>query len=132
MKNINGNHVGLRLAILGWMLCTMLSVHAQNVCETIRLDEGWKFSLGNAADTAQPGFRHIIMKPFPDKRLGHLDAEYKSAAGLIKSSWKYEGDKWIWKFTIPKGATASVTLPGETQSHEYQAGSYTIKMNLDK
>ena len=72
------------------------------------------------------------MKPFPDKRLGHLDAEYKSAAGLIKSSWKYEGDKWIWKFTIPKGATASVTLPGETQSREYQPGSYTIKMNLDK
>ena len=53
MKNINGNHVGLRLAILGWMLCTMLSVHAQNVRETIRLDEGWKFSLGNAADPAK-------------------------------------------------------------------------------
>ena len=97
------------------------------VCQWI-----WETAAGIAADTAQPGFRHIIMKPFPDKRLGHLDAEYKSAAGLIKSSWKYEGDKWIWKFTIPKGATASVTLPGETQSREYQAGSYTIKMNLDK
>ena len=97
------------------------------VCQWI-----WETAAGIAADTAQPGFRHIIMKPFPDKRLGHLDAEYKSAAGLIKSSWKYEGDKWIWKFTIPKGATASVTLPGETQSQEYQPGSYTIKMNLDK
>ena len=53
MKNINGNRVGMRLAILGWMLCTLLSVHAQNVRETIRLDEGWKFSLGNAADPAK-------------------------------------------------------------------------------
>ena len=53
MKNINGNRVGLRLAILGWMLCTMLTVYAQNVRETIRLDEGWKFSLGNAADPAK-------------------------------------------------------------------------------
>jgi alpha-L-rhamnosidase len=97
------------------------------VCQWI-----WETAAGIAADTAQPGFRHIIMKPIPDKRLGYLDAEYQSAAGLIKSSWKYEGDKWIWKFTIPKGATASVTLPGETQSREYQAGSYTIKMNLNK
>ena len=95
------------------------------VCQWI-----WENVAGIAADVAQPGFRHIIMKPVPDKRLGHVDAEYKSVAGLIKSSWKYEGDKWIWKFTIPKGATASVTLPGETQSREYQAGSYTVKLNL--
>ena len=35
--------------------------------------------------------KHIIMKPIPDKRLGHVTAEYRSAAGLIKSAWKYEG-----------------------------------------
>jgi alpha-L-rhamnosidase len=64
------------------------------------------------------------MKPVPDARLGHLDAEYKSAAGVIKSSWKYEGNKWIWNFTIPEGATASVTLPGQTKAEEYTAGTY--------
>ena len=69
------------------------------------------------------------MKPVPDKRLGSLDAEYNSAAGLIKSSWKYEGDTWVWNFTIPEGAKATVTLPGETESTEYTAGSYTIKQN---
>ena len=68
------------------------------------------------------------MKPVPDKRLGSLDAEYKSAAGVIKSSWKYEGDQWVWNFTVPKGARATVTLPGETQSKDYEAGSYTVKM----
>ncbi|MCQ2159270.1 MAG: hypothetical protein MJY43_05590, partial [Bacteroidales bacterium] len=59
-------------------------------------------------------------------RLGHLDAEYNSAAGLIKSSWRYEGDKCIWDFTIPEGSTASVTLPGEKKSKEYKGGSYTV------
>jgi alpha-L-rhamnosidase len=68
------------------------------------------------------------MKPVPDKRLGYVKAEYKSAAGLIKSAWRYKGDKWIWTFTIPKGATASVTLPGETTSKLYESGTYTIKM----
>ena len=68
------------------------------VCEWI-----WETVAGIAADPATPGFKHIIMKPIPDKRLGHVTAEYRSAAGLIKSAWKYEGDTWIWEFTIPKG-----------------------------
>ena len=87
----------------------------------------WKTAAGIAADASQPGFKHIIMKPVFDPRLGSLDAEYKSVSGTIKSSWKYEGDKWVWNFTIPEGATASVTVPGETAAKEYGAGSYTIK-----
>lgn len=92
------------------------------VCEWI-----WKTAAGIAADTAQPGFKHIIMKPVPDRRLGFVKAEYRSAAGMIKSEWKYEGDKWIWKFTIPEGSTASVTLPGDTEPKEYTAGTYTVE-----
>jgi alpha-L-rhamnosidase len=68
------------------------------------------------------------MKPVPDKRLGFVKAEYKSAAGLIRSEWKYNGDKWTWRFTIPEGATATVTLPGKTTSKEYQSGTYIIEM----
>ena len=91
------------------------------VCEWI-----WETAAGIAADSAQPGFQHIIMKPMPDKRLGYVTAEYQSAAGLIKSAWKYEGDQWIWDFTIPEGATASVTLPGEAEAKEYTSGTYQI------
>ena len=87
----------------------------------------WESVAGIAADVAHPGFKHIIMAPIPDKRLGFVDAEYQSAAGIIKSSWKYVGDKWIWQFTIPHGATASVTLPGENTSKEYSAGTYTVE-----
>ena len=91
------------------------------VCEWI-----WETVAGIAADPATPGFKHIIMKPIPDKRLGHVTAEYRSAAGLIKSAWKYEGDTWIWEFTIPKGVTATVTLPGEVKSKEYGSGTYKV------
>ena len=91
------------------------------VCEWI-----WETAAGIASDPAKPGFKHIIMKPVPDKRLGHLTAEYQSASGLIKSAWKYEGDQWIWDFTIPEGATASVTLPGETEAKVYESGTYQI------
>ena len=91
------------------------------VCEWI-----WESAAGIASDIAAPGFKHIIMRPIPDKRLGYVKAEYNSAAGVIKSAWRYEGDQWIWDFTIPEGATASVTIPGESQTVEYTAGTYTI------
>ena len=91
------------------------------VCEWI-----WETAAGIASDTAFPGFKHIIMKPIPDKRLGYLNAEYQSASGLIKSAWRYEGDQWIWDFTIPEGTTASVTLPGETEAKTYTSGTYQI------
>lgn len=93
------------------------------VCEWL-----WETAAGIASDPAEPGFRHIIMKPVPDKRLGYVTAEYPSAAGLIKSSWKYEGDTCVWDFTIPQGARATVTLPGQTQGKEYAAGTYRLEI----
>ena len=96
------------------------------VCQWI-----WQTCAGIASDPAQPGFKHIIMRPIPDRRLGHLEASYHSAAGLIKSSWKYKGDKWTWTFTIPKGASATVTLPGEENSREYPSGTYTLSQSMN-
>lgn len=90
----------------------------------------WKTVAGIAADTSAPGFRHIIMQPIPDKRLGFVSAEYPSAAGVIKSAWRYEGDNWIWEFTIPEGATASVRLPHENVTKEYGSGKHLIVKDM--
>jgi alpha-L-rhamnosidase len=96
----------------------------------------YKSAAGIAADPNAPGFKNIIMAPKPDKRVGFVKAEYKSAAGLIKSHWRYEstqtdfGMKWVWDFTVPEGATADVTLPGETESKRYTAGTYHIVKDL--
>ncbi len=91
------------------------------VCEWM-----WETMAGISTDVSQPGFRKIIMKPVPDRRLGFVKAEYASAAGKIKSHWKFEGDKWIWNFTVPEGAVAEVTLPGETVSKTYTSGSHSV------
>ena len=90
----------------------------------------WENAAGIAADTRKPGFKHIIMAPQPDRRLGSIKASYRSAAGLIESEWHYEGDEWVWSFSIPEGATATVTLPGESEAKEYEAGSYTVKKGI--
>lgn len=93
------------------------------VCEWL-----WKTAAGISADPSAPGFAQIIMRPIPDRRLGHLEAEYNSVAGCVQSAWRYEGDKWIWNFTVPEEAVALVTLPGEKASKTYKGGSYTIEL----
>lgn len=95
------------------------------VCEWI-----WNTAAGIEADTAAPGFRHIIMSPVPDRRLGFLSAEYKSASGTIRSEWKYDGDKWEWDFCIPEGCTATVTLPDGSAAQEYSAGRHHVSLTL--
>lgn len=88
----------------------------------------WETCAGIAPDKACPGFRHIIMKPVPDKRLGHMKASYKSVSGLIESEWHYEGDTCVWTFSIPSGTSAAVTLPGSSDTTEYGPGTYIVKM----
>ena len=91
----------------------------------------WRTAAGIASDPTNPGFRNVIMAPRPDRRLGFVKAEYKSAAGLIKSAWRYEGKKWIWDFTVPRKSTASVTLPGESFARHYDAGDHHVELEVD-
>ncbi len=118
MNNINGNHVGMRLAILGWVLCTMLSVNAQNVRETIRLDEGWKFSLGNAADPAK------------DFGCGTEYFNYLTKANSIHNegpySFKFNDSTWQevriphdWVTTLPYAQKASHSHGYKTVGYQY-------------
>ena len=88
----------------------------------------WQTVAGIRTDIAQPGFRHILLAPVPDKRLGSVNASYQSAAGLIKSEWHYDGDVCMWTFSIPEGTTATVRLPNSEQ-REYAAGTYTLRID---
>ena len=63
----------------------------------------------------------------PHRRLGRVKAEYRSVSGLVKSAWRYEGDEWVWEFSVPKESVAQVTLPGETESKDFPPGFHTIR-----
>jgi alpha-L-rhamnosidase len=90
----------------------------------------YRTAAGIAADSSAPGFKKIVMSPKPDRRLGWIKAEYRSAAGLVTSAWRYEGDEWVWEFTVPEGATAVVTIPGEDGSVEYKPGRHVVRRSF--
>ena len=81
--------------------------------------------IANAPGSA--GFRKIELAPQPDRRLGFVKASYRSASGLIRSDWRYEGDRWIWDFELPEGVEAVVRAPGQA-ARAMPAGSHRIEL----
>lgn len=92
----------------------------------------YKHIAGISPDPAVPGFRKLVMAPVPDVRIGGVKAEYRSAAGLVKSEWAYDRSEWIWNFSIPEGASAEVRAPGEDVTRTYGPGEYVIKRRKDE
>lgn len=68
---------------------------------------------GIRPDYAEPGFRHVILKPdFSIPALRSVSASHPSPYGLIKSRWHDAGGKKLWTVSIPPNTTAEVHLPG--------------------
>ncbi len=81
---------------------------------------------GIQEDVARPGFKHIVLAPVFDRRVGWVKASFTSPYGPIRSAWRYGDDgKVTWTFTVPANTTATVKLPGEAPQ-DYAAGTYTL------
>jgi alpha-L-rhamnosidase len=69
---------------------------------------------GIKSDSAQAGFKKIIMKPVPVGDLKFVKASYHSVHGMIKSEWKKDADHFSWDISIPANTTAVVYVPARS------------------
>ena len=58
-----------------------------------------------------PGYKHILLAPHPDRRLGFVDAAINTVHGKVSVHWYYKEDAVYYDITVPEGTTASLTLP---------------------
>lgn len=104
----------LMMVITVWM--TVLTMNAQNVRETIRLDEGWKFAFGNAADPAK------------DFGCGTEYFNYLTKANSIHNegpySPKFDDSKWE-EVRIPHDWVTTLSYEQKaSHSHGYKTVGY--------
>lgn len=60
-------------------------------------------------DENEPGYKHFVLAPIPDSRLGAAKAKLTTKHGDIVSEWVYESDGSVrYTFAIPKGTSATV------------------------
>ncbi len=62
-------------------------------------------------DPAQPGFRHVILRPRPVGDLTAVTAAHKCPYGTIRSAWRIRDGVFHWDVTVPPDTTATVYVP---------------------
>jgi alpha-L-rhamnosidase len=73
-------------------------------------------------DTAQPGFRHIWLRPNIVAGLDSFSAVHESPYGIIGSAWRRASGQLTYTATIPSGSSATLRLVGPGGVREQQFG----------
>jgi alpha-L-rhamnosidase len=87
----------------------------------------YEYLAGIRPDPEQPGFKHIIMKPYTVGDLTFVRATHRSPYGLIASEWRKQGEKFDWKITIPANTTAEVYVPATDSKRVTEGGKSASK-----
>lgn len=77
---------------------------------------------GIRTDKEAVGFKKIIMKPSLPTDLQFVNASYKSAYGLIKSSWKKNDREFKWNISIPANTSARIFIPARSETDVLESG----------
>jgi alpha-L-rhamnosidase len=84
----------------------------------------YNYSLGIQRHPEKTGFKEFILKPTPDPNnlVTYAKGHYDSVYGRITSEWKTEGNKLIYKATIPPNTTAKLYLPAKSANQILERG----------
>ncbi|MGQ8337169.1 glycoside hydrolase family 78 protein [Sunxiuqinia sp. A32] len=85
---------------------------------------------GINVDVENPGYKHILFSPHVGGGLTNANAEFMSMYGEVKSSWKIEGQEFVYEIVIPANTTATVTLP-EAKVEQVTINSSALNENVD-
>jgi alpha-L-rhamnosidase len=85
----------------------------------------YEYLAGIRSDPANPGFKHILIRPYAIEALSFVKASHESMYGTIRAGWKREQGRFTLDVTIPPNTTATVTMP-DGKVHEIGSGSYTF------
>ena len=66
---------------------------------------------GIRPDLAEPGFKHVLLKPIVVGDLKFVEASYHSMYGRIAVKWQRDGANLEFDATVPANTTATIYLP---------------------
>jgi alpha-L-rhamnosidase len=89
---------------------------------------GWLFSHVAGIQPLKPGYKEVLIKPLPGGSLTNVKCSYKSAAGMINSSWTLDGITFSLKIDVP--VDSEVHMP-DGKVHKIKAGKHEFACNLN-
>jgi alpha-L-rhamnosidase len=61
---------------------------------------------------AAPGYRELLIRPVPNRRLSHAQARHRTPYGEAAVSWNRADGRLTLRVSVPVGTTAEVHVPG--------------------
>ena len=82
----------------------------------------YEYLAGIRSDPEQPGFKRIIVRPYPAGDLTFVKASHQSMHGKIASQWKREAGRFTLDIAIPANTTAVVYVPAKQAAAVTESG----------
>jgi len=71
----------------------------------------WMFRNAAGIKAAAPAYREVVIRPEPDRRIGHVRSNYQSISGNIVSNWAYNDGGLTMEVEIPANVKAQIHVP---------------------
>ena len=82
----------------------------------------YEYLAGIRPDPANPGFRHVLIHPYPAGDLTFVKASHESLYGKIAASWKRDGGAFTLSVSIPPNTSATVWMPAKDTASVTESG----------
>jgi alpha-L-rhamnosidase len=82
----------------------------------------YEYIAGIRPDPERPGFKHVMIRPYPVEDLTFVQASHHSMYGTIRSHWKRENDRFTLNISVPANSTATVFVPAKGGSAVTESG----------
>ncbi|HUU28044.1 MAG TPA: glycoside hydrolase family 78 protein [archaeon] len=82
----------------------------------------YRFVAGIDLDPEVPGYKRIVIHPYPGGGLEYARAEYSSIHGKIASGWSRSGDSLELDITVPVNTSATVYVPADPEAFITESG----------
>ena len=86
----------------------------------------YRVMAGLNSDPAQPGYKHIIVRPQPGGGSTYASATLMTPYGEAASGWKVDGNRFRVTVRVPANTHATVYLPG-AKLEEVREGSSPLR-----
>ncbi|MEO6313700.1 MAG: glycoside hydrolase family 78 protein [Chitinophagaceae bacterium] len=82
----------------------------------------WMYRVAAGIEIGQPGYKHILIQPQPDKKLTYAKASFESGYGQIASGWEMKDGKMLVKIKVPANTMATIILPAAQSDKVTETG----------
>ncbi|MGA2116421.1 MAG: glycoside hydrolase family 78 protein [Bryobacteraceae bacterium] len=82
----------------------------------------YEYLAGLRSDPDQPGFRHILIHPYPAGDLSFVNGAHQSPYGPITTAWKRDAGQFQLNVAIPPNTTATVWVPAADPGQVTESG----------